>query len=45
MQIKPIKTNDGYLQSLKIVEPYLDKAEKLTEILFWFNARSSNYLL
>lgn len=31
MQIKPIKTNDDYLQALKIVEPYFDKAEELTE--------------
>ena len=30
MQIKPIKTEDDYLQALQMVEPYFDNADELT---------------
>ncbi len=31
MQIKPIKTENDYLQALQMVEPYFDNADELTE--------------
>lgn len=31
MEIKPIKTEQDYLEALRIVEPYFDKADNLTE--------------